>query len=353
MTPCVVAAAILLVPGWAAAQESAASVPVGHVTRTFQPESDTFFTIPIPREAVYTGSIQTVVGNGIQLVEMNFAEGELVYAAGVQSNTYYLHIVSGAAVGHYGTITANDAEWVSTDLDADILEDLQPGDRAIIRPYWTLGTLFPTELAGSAFLTSGNNLPSQRGSEILLPNITGFGVNRALNQIYFHNGFWRLVGDVGRNQDDTILLPDSYLVFRSRSNSALARSFAGEVDPSLLNVQILALENNQHDNLIGISSASSIALADLNLVQAGSFMESTSNFPGGRGDELLVYEPRSGYNLAPNIIYFYNDFWRQVGNVGDNQNATLLPENAVILIRKRSAGSFTATDWKLNPTPGL
>jgi uncharacterized protein (TIGR02597 family) len=329
---------------------TATTDPVGYVKQQMVGGGDTFISLSFPREMFRSGVVTSVNGSAISLtVSEPLSANELVYVAGTQPNTYYAQIMSGSASGQYATITANTDSSITAEFEADILGALVAGDRVAIFPYWTLGTLFPAADAGSSFIASTSNLGSGRRTEIILPDLASTGINKAPEGTYFFNSNWRRVGNVSANANDTIILPDAYLTIRGNnyaSNTELVMT--GSVVSKF--VVPLTAGTIKTDNSIGIPIPARLTFDQLNLVQSGAFTASTNNLGSGRRDELIVYTANANtpaFNRSPEGTYFYNGFWRKVGDVSADRSGELLPENAVLVIRKYETNQTVTVDWPI------
>lgn len=330
----------------------AVTEPVGVVKTRLAANSDTFVSLSFPRPSLTGGTVQGVNGQQITLsIPSPLAPQGLVYVEGSQPNTYYLQMKSGAAAGHYATINANTESAVVTEFEPDILAMLQPGDRAEIVPYWTLGTLFPPEDAGESFVPSTSNLQSTRRTEILIPNVGFLGVNKSTSAIYFYNGYWRRVGAVGPNRKDDVLLPDSYFVVRGNNFSG-DRELVMSGTVTSDHVLPITTWTSTNDNLIGLPIPKSFTPNSLGLVQQGIFTPSPSNLQSARRDVLLAFFPltegQTARNRSASAIYFYNGFWRRVGDVGSDQGDIPFPSGTVFILRKTASTSPSVADWNLS-----
>lgn len=335
--------------------QSVVTQPVGAVSVQSGAEADTIFSLTLVRPAAFTGLVSAKSASALTLGGSGFTVGQFAYSAGVQPNTFYVQVLTGAAAGQFATITSSGVDSVTTEFESDILSDIAIGDSVVIRPYWTLGTVFPATGAGSSFIASTSNLAGGRRTEILVPNVAGTGLNRAPVATYFYNSFWRRTTSVGTNQNDTILLPDSFVIVRGNNYATpTGLTLVGDVNTYSHTVPLLATATGRNDNLVGVPFPADISLNNLGLIGAGGFVASTSNLAGGRGDELLVYNvSAAGKNRAPAATYFYNGFWRQTTAVGTNQNATVIPAGSAIIIRKKEFAGGQLTDWKINFAPLL
>lgn len=334
-----------------ASAQSVTTVPVGAVTLEALANSDSYFSIPLVRPSIFEGVVSAKSGTTLSLSGASFGTNELQYAAGIQSNTYYIQIASGAASGQFSTILSNTANAVATEYESDILGSVQVGDRVVIRPYWTLGTLFPASSAGASFVASTSNFTAGRRTEILFPDVTTVGVNKSPASLYFFNSYWRKSGSVSENKNDTIIPPDTYIIIRGNNYATSTKLvISGAVQPGPQVVSLLSSSSTRNDNPAGGVLPIDTPLEDLNLVEEGAFIVSTSNFTAGRGDELLLFDNAiAAKNKAPSTVYFYNSYWRKSGSVATNQNTTLIPAGSAYVIRKKQTLSNETTDWKQPP----
>src|SRR5476651_347893 len=126
------------------AQSSVSTDPVGFVTLNTLSNSDTIFSTPLARPEAFRGSVGTLSATRITAAGTpGWTASAFVYAAGTQSNTYYLRFRTGAKAGCFYTVTANTVDTLTIDLAGDLLTGAAPGDEFALVPYWTLGTAFP------------------------------------------------------------------------------------------------------------------------------------------------------------------------------------------------------------------
>lgn len=328
--------------------QSVATAPVGAVVLEAPANSDSYFSIPLVRPAVYEGVVEAKSGNALTLKSASFAAGGLQYQAGVQSNTYYAQIASGSAAGQFSTILSNTAQAVTCEYEQDILDSVQVGDKIVIRPYWTLGTVFPDSAAGTYFVASTSNLSSGRRTEILFPDLVTVGVNKSPNSIYYYNLFWRRVGAVSVNRNDVIIPPDTFFVIRGNAYSASTKTVVtGVVQLNPSTVSLLTSSAGKNDNPLGTTTPVPMAFSALNLTASGAFTASTSNLSSGRGDEILVFDnSQIAKNKAPSAIYYFNSFWRKVGETSVNHNTSTIPVGAALIVRKKQGALSQVVDWQ-------
>ena len=182
---------------------ASAGEPIGFKSLRCLGTSDTIVSLPLTQPIAYTGSgtVATLVAGESAKITFGgtpFAAAQFVHAAGTQPNTYFALIVSGARNGAFFTVTGNDTNSITLDLNGDDLSTNATANVQIV-PYWTLGTVFP---AGGAL---------NANTSILLPDVTGTGIDRPPKGTYVFDsnaGHWVIEGALD-SQDDTILFPDT------------------------------------------------------------------------------------------------------------------------------------------------
>lgn len=244
----------------------------------------------------------------------------------------------------------NSADSVTTEFELDLLALIEAGDQVVIRPYWTLATLFPPEDAGGSYLASASNSIGTRRTEILTPDLHSTGINRSANGTYFFNGFWRKVGNLGIDHGDLPLLPDAPLTIRGNNDSGdTTLSVIGEAPPRVQIISLRTAAAQKNDNPVGLPVPVALTLDGLSLHgEGGAFTSSASNSIVARQDELLVFDDFvRTKNPSAGATYFHNGFWRKVGDLGADRGAVELSAGGVIVIRKQAGESETTDDWRL------
>ena len=364
--------------GGVQAQTTVSTAPVGFNSVSTLGNSDTRFSVPLHRPAVYAGLVQSVSGTGGNIVTAQGTPGwttgpdQFVYAQGTQSNTYYIEFTSGNKVGMTYTVADNSTNTLTLDLNGDALDGsngtgaVAAGDSFSVIPYWTLGTLFPS---GQGVTAAANVTGSGSLTQILVISGNAEGINLAPNFTYYYYGGngtfaagWRQIGGGFTTLfDDTVVSSDQTVVIRQNGVSATSVLTATGTVPTNQRSYVIGTiqANAQQDNWIGIDVPIALTLAQSNLATSGAFT-GASNVTGTGGDELLVFDDTvAGYNKAPNSIYYYyggnGTFaagWRKVGG----GFTTLFDSTAVFqpgsgyIIRKQATSVPTSAVWSL-PLP--
>jgi uncharacterized protein (TIGR02597 family) len=313
LRPTTLLAALTVLP-LAVFAQSVSTDPVGFVTLGTRSNSDTIFSTPLARAEAFRGSVSTLSATTITAAGApGWTPSAFVYAAGSQSNTFYLRFRTGAKAGSYYTVTANTTDTLTLDLAGDLLTGATAGDEFALIPYWTLGTVFPASTAGTAFESSASAL--SRKTEIFFLDTNLVGINSsALATFFFFNSAWRKVGTaVTSSFNDTPIAPDSYLIIR---NKAFTGSIAvmGGVVTSPQATPLNSYATTKQDNYVAISYPIDVSLNGSRLIESGAFRASTSALV--RTDELLVISnTATGINKSSVATYYYlNGGWRKVGS---------------------------------------
>lgn len=350
------ASALGLIPLNASAQ-SAVTEPVGAITLTPLPNADTIMSVPLNRPAVFKGTVASVAGSRVQVQGTpNWTTNQFVYAAGNQTNTYYLAITgNGTKSGMFYTITANDANGVTVDTAGDTITGIAANTEVRIIPYWTFGTLFPSGTGVTASTSHGT-----RPTEILTTSGTQAGINNSFENTYYYfsgtNPGWRKVGGgLSTLKNDDVILPDSYFVYRQNTSSQNTLTVVGDVQVKPFATPLGTLvSNTPQDNYVAFPVAAPMTLAQSKLYESGAFAGSSSH--GSRTDELLVFDSAaSGQNNSPIYTYYYftgtNPGWRRVGgglSTVRDSDVVFQPGQGVI-IRKAAQSSPTTSVVSITP----
>ncbi len=317
----------------------------GVMNFTLLGNSDNFVSLPLVRGPSSVADILSASGNVITTIDSPWTNGQFVYPANVQSNTYYARFISGALAGRIYTVTDNTANTVTINLGSDSVAAVAQYDQISIEPYWTLATAFPNGAGVNVSPTQGN-----RNTEILLPDQSSPGVNLSSARVYFFNaGIWKQVGQGGANHNDDVLAPNIHFIIRHNVATNTTLSITGLVVSSALSIPLQTSSTTAQDNYIGLARPVTMTLNTSGLISSGAF--STSPLPGTRTDELLTFDNGVAQkNKSSSAVYYYwSNAWRRVGSgsqdVGDTQ--VFAPGTGVII---RKATNSPASVWVTLPT---
>jgi len=348
-------------------QTTATSDPVGFNSVTALGNSDTRFSVPLQRPNVFTGTVASVSGNVVTVSGTPaWTTNQFVYAAGTQSNTYYLEFKSGAKVGMFYTVTANAAGTLTLNLNGDSISTVAANDSFKLVPYWTLSTLFPNQAGITATTSISGSAPV---TDILIPDVTSAGTDLGAPSGYFYysgTGFggagWRAIGgSPSQKVNDTPLSPDGFLIVRQDGVSTSSILTAtGAVPTNVRKYVIGTLQANvDQDNAVGIDIPVGLSLTQSNLFQSNAFA-GTSLISGDQGDQLLVFDDTTAdFDKAATTGYFYytgtafgGAGWRLIGGspTAKQDAVTVFQPGSGYIIRKAGVASPQSVVWSL-PLP--
>lgn len=323
----------------AIAQAQVYSPTVGFNTITCKAGSDTYISVGFNQTPTFAGAVSTIpAANQIQIA------GTPAFTVGGFTNTHFVKILTGAKAGAYLTITGNTADTLSLDLSANSLTGVVAGDTLQVIPYWTLGTLFP--IGSTAIVQSAGTSNLQRRTQVLVPNLTGLGVNLAATGVYFQTSTgWKDSLNGNAAADNIPIVPDVFLIIRNHANFGDTQFVAqGVVDGGSSVSELTTTTADPQDNAVANNRPIDIALKDLDLISSGAFVGSNGTGGLARRDLLLTFDnTQVGTNKAANHIYYYDT---QTSNWKDASTSNRISDDDVIaagtgfIIRKfRSDGA--------------
>jgi uncharacterized protein (TIGR02597 family) len=328
------------------------SDPAGFYKLTFLGNSDTIVSIPFARPAEAFGVVNSVSGNVVQVQGVpNWTSNQFVYAAGVQSNTYYLRFESGAKEGYYYPITGNDTNNLTLNLGSETLEGVSYNDRFLVVPYWTLGSVFEN---GSGIHPSTSTITHR--TEVLIPNSAGSGINLSPGALYYYYtnttagaAAWRLFGSPSTNRNDDILPQNVYMIIRHKVATNTTFTSLGRVILTRIITPLTVNSTNKQDIPLALPRATPVSLDGSGLIASGAFVPSSSSI--SHQDELLAFDnSTTNFNKSPSDLYYYlNSAWRKFGTpstIDVGASDVFLPGRGFVI---RKAAGTNAPAWVNQP----
>lgn len=329
------------------AQTTATTDPVGFMTIDLPVGSDTIVAAPLTKSPVFQGAVTSRSGFTLTSTGANFGS--------LTSLPHYVQAVGGSQNGMIFDIAANTTDTVTLVDNGIQPTGLDAGATYKVVPYWTLSQLFPSTNQGVSFTPSANTLVTGRRTQILFPNTTGTGINRAASATYYFvtNSYWRSTTGGTNNFDNTPVLPDSYFIVRNTTNSAsgLKLTVAGSVNVGAMTVQLDSVGSSQNDNYVSLGRPTDITLNDLGLISSGAFAPSINTLLTGRRDQLLVFNnAATGFNKAASATYYYltnatTQGWRSTTAGTNDVGNTVIPAAVGYVIRKATNSGTGTTFW--------
>jgi uncharacterized protein (TIGR02597 family) len=350
--------------------QTAYTTPVGYVSQTCLPASDTRVGLPLrqPTLAAAALTANPTIGATDAVLTVTGA------SFGAFAGTHYVKMTSGTKLGSIYAITANTATTITIDRNGDTFSSVN-GDQFAISKYWTLAELFPPASStnspattGTAIVTSLNATAGQRRTQVLLPDSTTLGINLAPSGLYYilaANGTtvlanqWRKQGGIV-DEGSTQIWPDDSFIIRNPASvtSATTFSLSGEVDMKAVTIQLNTRNGGataKQDNTVGLTRPVDVSLNNLNLGNTPAFVSSTNAVAANRRDELLVFNNGiASLNKSPSAIYYFNSGtippqWRAQGGTTDAGSA-VIPAGSAMIIRKFGTAGGVTSFWNNTPS---
>jgi uncharacterized protein (TIGR02597 family) len=345
---------LLLTAGFLSAQE-VTSDPIGFNKVTCLANSDTIVGVPLRKE----GSLQTKLSGaptptgteGVMTLPVT-----ATFTLG-QFPQHYVKFVGGTKDGFWYDITSHDTTSITIDLNGDTLTGVASGNSILIAEYWTLDTLFDPAIAttdptttGHAIVASSSTSPRNRRTQVLIPNfLEPDGINQAPSKICYISGGQWLAADSSPNAGNTTLFPDIYIIVRhppAITTSTVFRSL-GEVETKNFTISLTTNISGSQDSYIGLPRPIDLRLNELNLVESGAFVASSSTSPRNRKDQILVFNNTEQLvNKAPSAIYYYmGGNWLNALDTNAISNTNIIPAGSGFLIRKAKTDTGATSMW--------
>jgi len=332
--------------------------PVGYVSITCPPKSDTIVGLPLRATSAYIGSLNAnpTLASGSATLTLS---GSPALTTNEFAGAYYVKFkdttpTAAAGDGQWFSITANTANTITVDLNGGAIAAVS-GARLEVFKFWTLAELFPPAECTTSPTTTGNAIVAttstlSRKTQVLMPDFTTTGINIAPSSIYYvYNKAWRKAGQSVANDFGAIQFwPDAYFIIRNPSNvpSATTYTVSGEVELGSFIVPLSTQASIQQDNFIGIPRAVDVTLNQLGLGGTSAFVTTTSTL--SRKDTLLTFNnSATGTNKSASAIYYYyNGAWRKSGSpVATNFGSDVIPAGSGFVIRKYQSGNGLTRFW--------
>ena len=342
---------------WSPAQEIVSGI-FGFNKLTLVGSSDTFVSLPFARLADSSALVSSTSSSNIIQVQgtSNWTTNQFVYASGVQSNTYYVRIESGALEGRYFNIISNTTNTLTVDLNGGSLTGLVANNQISVIPHWTLAAVFGPDGNG-VIPSTGTSIPTRK-TEVYIPNFTISGINISAGGYYlFSSGgsnTWRKTSGPATNANDDIIRPNSYFFIRHKGVTTNTTFVSlGDVLLTKAVIPLVVNASSKQDNFIAMPRPLELSLNDSGLIASGAFVPSTGTSIPTRKDELYVYD-NSLTNLqksAGNPYYYLStdSTWRKVGGTSTNYaTSNIFQPGAGYFIRK--AAAVVAPVWTNSPT---
>ncbi len=327
---------------------TAFTVPVGYTTLTVPANTDTNITLPLQTTATWAGISTGISTNTISVAANSYAASQF------GASTSYVQVSSGALIGRQFPILSNGTGAVTVDpVGASSLaaQGFVTGNTFVIRPFWTLSTLFP----GGAGI-GVNSDPFSPATLLLVNRNTSSGINRAASNLYFYYD-GSAGGSAGWYDNDTLTTVDNLvidstvsLIVRNSTASALTILNQGTV-PSFSAATLVIADTVGNDTFTQLPFPVDTSLSQSRLFESGAVADSSDPF--SPTDYVFTYNLLgTGFNPAASGVYFHYDGsiggapgWYDANTLTIVDTDLLLKAGSSIIIRKPAAGSLSAFTW--------
>jgi uncharacterized protein (TIGR02597 family) len=311
---------------------SVATIPDGMMQFSIPQGLTSYLSLPLTKEAVYSGSVASVTANTITVDDSPAPFTSSVATAGAP---YFMKFLTGNEAGRVLLIDTNTTSSLTVDTTDHTTGSavaltttgfsVEAGDSFEIFPGDTIASVFGDGSSGNPLvLTGGKTLAAS--DAVALYTTVG-----AAAQTYFYDttsGYWRLSNNAA-NANNAIVYPYSaFTVIRRAGHGDTTLALSGRVTPvnaSTKTVSRAAVYTSSH-------YASDIMLSQLQFGsnwQKGNMVETA--------DTLSVWNATEG---RFDIYYQKLDStWRKFGNATTDQSSFTIPAGTVTTIQKRSAVS--------------
>jgi uncharacterized protein (TIGR02597 family) len=343
MTMVVVAVMGVGYGGMNAAVGQVSSEPVGFLKVAVPAESDALLSAPFGRDVEYVGLIESVSGSTLTFANAPFTGKSF-------ANTHFARVRGdGAKGGQWSTIVSHTNNSLTLE-DATLVSGLVAGDRVAVQAHQTLDSLFPSSLAGVAFLvtTDTNNQKTQ----VLELNNAAVGVDKQPSKtFYYFNGAWRLNGGSSTvNVGGTVLPPEIPFILRNRNNpNTLTFWSVGNVEVREVGRRWMT-SNAKNDLYVATGRPHTMTLNELMLGGDAAFVSTSQAW--NRRDQVLLFDNSALGTAKSSVEAFYyidvggNQGWRRLGDdTGADWGDVPLLELGGGFILRKAAGTPGSADW--------
>lgn len=338
--------------GLASAAETAYTTPVGYTTLGVPANTDTNISIPLQSSAAWAGVSTGISGSTVSVAASSYTAGQ--YATG----GYMLQVTSGALIGRVFPITANTTDSVTVDpVGASDLQTqgFATGNSFVIRPFWTLDSLFPS---GAGVGASSD--PFSPSSLVLFNDNALTGLNRGATGFFFYydgsqggDAGWYDANDLGAGpQGGKTVKPSDVVTIRNLNGSPLSMTVTGEV-PSVASANLVISDTQANDSFAQLPFPVDTSLAQSQLFESGAVSDSSDPF--SPTDIVLTFDSAgTGLNPGASGFYFHYDGsqggdagWYDLNDLGGGVIGTnpVLKTGSFIIIRKAAGVALQANTW--------
>lgn len=252
--------------------------------------------------------------------------------------------------GRHFRIVGHGADTVDVSAAAADLNGMTTDGEISVIPAWTLNSLLPAATQTTLHPSTGP-LASERGSELLFFDNTTVGTTLApTRRFYVTASGWFEAGTFAAAGSTVINPGQAFLIRHPAGVDATTFVPNQQVYGAKVTLSVPVADLEARDTMLALPRPVSLTLAQLDFAPA-DFVESASNAPVDRKDQLLVFDnSQAQRNKLPSATYYRNaGQWLRDGNNAVSDTVVIEP-SAGLLIRKAAGGADSVVLWKNAPT---
>jgi uncharacterized protein (TIGR02597 family) len=285
-----------------------------------------------------TNAILSLVGNPpVDSYGVPLATNEFKYAGSNQPNTYYTIVTDGSLSGTVFTVVSNGTNSITVITGSVPLKN--GSIRAVeLRPYWTLATMFPANMATNSFVPTTNSTNVMTRLIIAPAFVVGVNSPQQSSPSYYFNASltnWVNSTNPTVSAADTIVPPGSYIYFQNDGGNLsypVNIYLSGTSLKGLFRTPIYG-STNLISTCISLPRSSPYKLSQIGLNDS-NFTQSLNKSTLGRNDTLVI---DNGHGKSGGVYYKFRNQWYKVGDDAFSSDPTLAPGSAFRIAKPPSA----------------
>ena len=360
-TPPLVLMILIALPmsGAVLAQSTSYSPPAGYFLLTIGGAMDNHLSIPLVRPTASFFKVASADKTILTARSGKWTRGAFRCADANQSRVYHAEFCSGALKGVRYRVLDNSEDTLFLDTQGDDLTAHRLGgvgfdDVVRLRESWRVGAVFGA--TDQEVLLGSRPDALTPGDSVILPDNASIGQNKPPStELFFVAGHgWRSTAGSDRDEQLCPLEPGAPFVVRRLSSQDTSMAVIGQVPTGAQSIHVVGGNGaNGNDSHVSLLFPEPVSLGNSGLSDLGnpaaSVIQSSRNRLL-RGDELLAYGPRSGFDPAPEHSFFYleNTGWREVGSDSSTVSADFILQPGTAYVIRKKLG-HPGVDWLQPP----
>lgn len=266
---------------------------------------------------------------------------QYAYVSGSQPVSYYVLVTNGRLKGYFFTVQGNTAD--SLRIDPQGLAITSRDIEAVsLRPYWSLGSLFPASQATISFIPTTD--PSDVMTTVVISPPVTYGPQQPQDvgeSFYFSADLnnWVSTADPSVSAADAIIPPGAYVYVQNTgtNNYPLHVFLSGSVLKDQFNFSFTSSSIASAINYFSLPRNSSYAINEIGFNNS-NFTPSTGTSTSDRKDQLIIDDGHGGIGA---IYYRYKNQWYNTDNAVPTN--PVFPAGTVFGLKKPASANGTST----------